>query len=136
MVNTKSVRFILRAKTDDGTPLGGEPVWDAENQVLKIGDGENAFDDLPSFVDSIKGVSGSVTIIVTQWSTFNTVTKTFTELGDYDCIEFYPATTRDRDNANNADIFVSATGNVVTFIAETRPTTDITFNYFITRGKA
>lgn len=80
------------------------------------------------------GVSGSVTIQAGDWSS-GIATKTFSALGNYDLIEFYPTTITDKTNASAADIFVSASGTTVTFTATTTPSVAITFNYFITRGK-
>ena len=82
-----------------------------------------------------KGKSGSVTIATSDWSS-NIATKTFADLGTYDLIQFYPATTTDKTNASNADIFVSASGSTVTFTATNTPTANITFNYFISQGRS
>lgn len=119
-----------------GTVTINDVVITYDPNYLYIVDESNYYtkSQIDSITQGLEGVSGSVTIATTDWSS-NTATKTFTELGDYDCIEFYPATVTDKTNASNAEIFVSANGNTVTFTATTTLSVDITFNYFITRGK-
>ena len=85
--------------------------------------------------EDVLGVSGTVTIAVADWDN-GEATKAFAALGNYDMITFSPSTSTDKTNAANADIFVSASGSAVTFSATNTPNADITFNYFITRGKA
>lgn len=78
---------------------------------------------------------GSITILSTDWSN-DEATKLIAGLGANDIITFYPASATDKANATAADIFVSANGSTVTFTATTTPIVSISFNYYITRGKA
>lgn len=88
---------------------------------------------LLSDLNNLKAETGSVVIATSDWNN-GIATKTISDLGLYDIIQFYPATSTDKTNATNADIFVSASGTTVTFTVDTTPTANITFNYCIIRG--
>lgn len=84
-------------------------------------------------VSDFLGVSGILTIAVADWDN-GEATKTVSSLGNYDLIQFFPATATDKTNATNADMWVSVSGTTITFTAQNTPSADITFNYFINRG--
>ena len=89
--------------------------------------------DLDVLKDELKAPIGSITIAASDWNN-GEATKTISNIGIYDIIQFYPATSTDKTNATNADIFVSASGTTVTFTATTTPTENIKFNFCIIRG--
>ena len=79
------------------------------------------------------GVSGTLTIAKANWSS-KTYTATIADMGANDGIFFTPSTATDKANMEDANIFISTSGNTVTFTAETTPTTEINLKYFIARG--
>lgn len=79
------------------------------------------------------GIQGTVTLAAADWVSGSS-TKVFADLNDGDGIIFTPATRADKDAATDADIFVTAVDNNVTFTVEDTPTADITFTFFIMPG--
>ena len=90
---------------------------------------------LRSDVNAAKGISGTVTLTVGDWSDTAAI-KTFEDLGENDLIQFFPSTRADKLAASDADIFIEASGQDVTFSATSTPTDSITYRYFITKGAA
>ena len=84
--------------------------------------------------DVFLGDSGSVTLEASKWVE-GTYTINPTDLKDTDAIFFYPNTIDDKTNAEDAELFVSTSGTTIIFSAQNTPSVDITFNYFIARGK-
>jgi len=85
---------------------------------------------------SALGRSGTYTLAVSDWRgsgpyTFN---DNFSYLGNNDAIFFSPSTATDKTNMEDANIFISSSGIMVSFRAETKPTADITLEYFIVKG--
>ena len=90
---------------------------------------------IDEFAGSIKGVSGTVTLLAASWSG-TTYTLTVAGLGNNDAIFFTPSTTTDKETMDESKIFISpsTSGTTVTITAETAPSTDISLDYFISRG--
>lgn len=129
--NDSSVEVIAAGLDGEGRPqfdIGTRSLLDDSSGLL-LGDKKiMTEDDL--------GIMGSVTIETENWDS-NQATIPFGNLGQYDLIEFYPATQEDKTKALNANIFASASvsGGSVTFTVAVEPTESIMFNYFITKGR-
>lgn len=80
------------------------------------------------------GVNGTVPLLPTGWAG-STYTLTMSGLGANDAVFFSPVTKVDKNLLEDANIFVSSEGNIVTFSAQKTPTLKIDLNYFIVRGK-
>ena len=93
------------------------------------------FQKIDDFAGAIKGAGGTATIYAAQWSS-NTYTLSINDLGDNDAIFICPSTAADKLLMEDAEIFVNpvTNGHNVTITAETTPSSDISINYFITRG--
>ena len=90
---------------------------------------------IDAFAGAIYGLSGQVVLLATNW-TDNDYTLQLAQLGANDAVFFTPATADDRTALENANITLSTDNSVVTFMAEAAPTTDVTIDYFISRGRA
>lgn len=90
---------------------------------------------IDQFAGEIKGVGGTITLLASSWSG-TTYTLTVVGLGTNDAIFFSPSTTTDKEalEANKVFISPSTSGTTVTITAETAPSTDISLDYFISRG--
>ena len=87
-----------------------------------------------SAVNSLLGVSGTLTIKASDWSS-GKCTATIDGLNDTDALIVSGSTSEDQKKIGAANLFASASSSTVTFTAETAPTEAISLNYFIARGK-
>lgn len=96
--------------------------------------GKMAFLDIAN-IESVKGTSGTITLLAANWSN-NNYTLSLAQLGASNALFVTPSTTADQEAASNAGIFFDPNpqGITVTVTAETTPSTDISFEYFIARG--
>ena len=116
--------FLQRAYSE----VGGNP-----NSIVNA-------TELNSAVYGVRGISGSVTLQVSDWtiaSQFKEAYKYITNLTPSDLIQFTPATKTDAEKATAAGLYIDpATDNdKVTFTVTTTPSSTITLLYFITRGR-
>ena len=86
------------------------------------------------FAGHIYGQSGMFTLNASDWDG-NNYTVAVNELGETDALLVSGATAVDQKKMGEANLFATAIAGSVTFTAETKPTGNITLNYFITRGK-
>ncbi len=86
------------------------------------------------FAGHIYGQSGTFTLNASDWDG-NNYTVAVDELGETDALLVSGATAADQKKMGEANLFATASVGSVTFTAETKPTENITLNYFITRGK-
>jgi hypothetical protein len=89
---------------------------------------------IDDFAGKIYGQSGTFTLTASGWSG-NDYTIAVEELGENDALLVSGATASDQTKMGTANLFATASAGSVTFTAETKPTEDITLNYFIARGK-
>ena len=90
---------------------------------------------IDDFARTIYGVSGSVTLPVASW-VLDSCTFNFSELGSNDAIFFTPVARTDKVALESASLVIATDGANVTFTAEVTPVTDISLEYFISRGRA
>ena len=84
------------------------------------------------------GRGGNAILLKARWSSDYKQEIIVSELGENDLIEFYPATKADRAVMANYRIFLEpdSVGGKCIFVADAKPTADITMKYFITKGRA
>lgn len=85
-------------------------------------------------VSSLLGVSGTLTLKASDWSSGKCI-ATIEGLNDTDALIINGSTFDDQKRIGEANLFASASSGTVTFTAETTPTEAISLNYFIARGK-
>ena len=83
---------------------------------------------------SLKGVKGEITITTSQWSSQGTCSIDFQDLRGRDAVIFTPVTTDDKTAIEDANLFISANGSIVTFRCDVTPIIDVKLEYFIFRG--
>jgi hypothetical protein len=128
----KTTNLGLNLTTDDNTLF---QTWRESIDGQGDADSLSNMQIIDQFAGNIYGVSGTVTLSVSFW-TDNVLALSVSALGVNDAIFFSPVSALDKTRLETANCLVTAENNVVTFTAETAPTTDITLNYFIARGKA
>ena len=93
------------------------------------GNGKNIADTY-----ALKGIGGTIDIEPTDWEN-GICTKTIRVLNDDSAIFFSPATVESKGYIEDADIFITSSGNTVTFTCLfTTPKELVQFKYFIVRG--
>lgn len=90
---------------------------------------------IDQFAGSIKGASGTVTLLAANW-VGTTYSLTVAGLGDDDAIFFTGNSSADKALIEEAALFIdpNTVSGVVTITATTTPVSDIVMSYFITRG--
>lgn len=86
-----------------------------------------------SEAEQLKGKSGTLTLSSGDF-TNNQAQKTIADMGADDAIFFTPSTASDKTKIQDAEMFVSSSGNVVTFTVETVPSSTINLKFFVSRG--
>ena len=126
--------------TDEDLSLPSFPTTEG-NYVLRStvtseGTGTASWSSIGDFpeISSIYGVSGTLTIKASDWSS-GKCTATIDGLNDTDALIVSGSTSEDQKKIGAANLFASASSSTVTFTAETAPTEAISLNYFIARGK-
>lgn len=81
------------------------------------------------------GVGGEIELQASSWSN-NTISVTISALGANDAVLLAPVSAEDKSALETANCIVSVENTTVTFTADKTPTSNISLNYFIVRGKA
>jgi hypothetical protein len=145
----KTCEFTLNTKTP---PTLGESVFGSERKGHKIlvpydslSDYKNdeawkaAEDrgliklDAVAHASAVQGLNGTLTIPTSNWSD-NAYSVEVEDMGENDAIFFTPLTREDKTALEEANVFISTEGNVVTFTCDDMPSTAINLKYFICRG--
>lgn len=84
------------------------------------------------------GFGGGLKLSASAWDTDCCQAITVPYIGEHDMVQFCPATLSDRAVMTNYRIFVEpdVSGGQAKFVADAIPLTDISLNYFITKGRA
>jgi len=90
---------------------------------------------LNQYIDrtSCLGKGGSVVLYADAWEN-STQTIEINGLRENDAVLFTPLTVQDKANMDSSNLFTSSNGSLVTFVASSAPTTDISMKYFVVRG--
>lgn len=89
-------------------------------------------------IDEYLGVGGEIVLAAEAWSLELTRMIVLDDVGVNDMVFIQPKDRLDRDIAANCSIFVRSErgSNIIYFSALSRPDSDVSFNYFVARGRS
>ncbi len=128
----KTTNLGLNLTTDNSTRFQD---WRESIDGEGSGDSKSNMQIIDEFAGGIYGVSGSISIYTSNWAD-NSYSRSISGMGKNDAVFFSPSSAADKAALDEANCFVSASGNTVTFTVQNVPTVTVYLNYFIVRGKA